>query len=339
MSGTSLDGLDVCYCSFDPTGIKFTIHAAKSYSYSDNWKSKLQNAHQSNALELAQLDADLAKLFSEKVRLFIKAHDIKKVDAISSHGHTVFHQPLTHFTKQIASGAYLAALTGIPVVSDFRSADVALGGQGAPLVPIGDRNLFKHYRNRLNLGGIANISFENEDHNTIAFDVCPANMALNGLAGAKGIAYDKDGEIASSGTVDHDLLAQLNSLKYYQEAAPKSMGIEWYIEYFNPLLKNSKISIENKMRTVVEHISQQLASHFKEGSVLLTGGGAHNRFLVERIKANCENAIILPDENIIDFKEALIFAYLGYLRLRQENNVLASVTGAIKDHCAGTIHL
>jgi len=338
MSGTSLDGLDVCYCSFDPSEINFSIHATSTYSFSDSWKSKLQNAHRSTAYDLAQLDADLAKLFAEKVKLFIKENDIKKVDAISSHGHTVFHQPINHFTKQIANGAYLAALSGFPVVSDFRSADVALGGQGAPLVPIGDRDLFKQHRNRLNLGGIANISYENEDHDTIAFDVCPANMALNELARAKGVAYDKHGKIAASGTVDHDLLTQLNSLKYYHEAAPKSMGIEWYMEHFSPVVNDSPISIENKMRTVVEHISQQLASHFKDGSVLLSGGGAHNYFLVERIKANTENTIILPDKDIIDFKEALIFAYLGFLRLRNEINVLSSVTGASKDHCAGNIH-
>lgn len=339
MSGTSLDGLDLCYCSFSNSESEFKIHTAQSYPYSDNWKRKLQKAFELNARDLVQLDADLARLFATLINQFITENDIKELDAIASHGHTVFHQPEKHFTKQIANGAYIAALTGITVISDFRSADIALGGQGAPLVPVGDRDLFQDYNNRVNLGGFANISFKNDQNEIIAFDVCPANMALNELAKLKGFEYDNNGEIASKGTLDIDLLTQLNDLEFYKRNSPKSLGIEWYTEHFKPILLSSSTSLENKMRTLIEHISMQLSFSFKKGSVLLSGGGAHNRFLVDRIKANCENEIVLPDKNIIDFKEALIFAYLGFLRLLNKNNVLSSVTGASKDHCAGTIHL
>jgi anhydro-N-acetylmuramic acid kinase len=337
MSGTSLDGIDLCYCCFSDEGRGFSILASSTYNYSDDWKERLKNAIHLSGEDLTALDSDLASLFASVINAFIEEKKIKKLDAIASHGHTVFHQPHKQFTLQIGSGAYVAALTKNKVISDFRSADVVLGGQGAPLVPIGDRDLFKDYSNRLNLGGFGNISFE-KGGLTLAFDICPVNMALNEMASHFNLSYDEDGAIARSGEVNEELFDRLNSLAYYREKAPKSLGAEWYLNVFKPVLIASNVDAKDKLRTLVEHIAYQLTNCFVDGNVLLSGGGAHNSFLVERIKANSANQIIIPDSNIIDYKEALVFAYLAYLRLQNKNNVLASVTGAIKDHCAGSIH-
>lgn len=338
MSGTSLDGIDVAYCSFDRDSNQYSISHCESIPYSKTWQKKLKNAHTLNAYDLSKLDSDLASHFAIVIKQFIEDKNITDVDAIASHGHTVFHQPKNKFTLQIANPAIISALVNLMVIGDFRSADVALGGQGAPLVPIGDRDLFSTYKNRINLGGFANISFEKEDK-TYAFDVCPANMALNEIANTFDLNYDSGGLIAEKGMLIEALLNQLNDLDYYKANYPKSLGIEWYINTFKPVLDNFKCSNEDKLRTLVEHISTQVCKVLIKGSVLISGGGAHNAFLVERIRANCSNEIILPESTIIDFKEAIIFAYLGHLRMKNKTNVLSSVTGASEDHCAGSIHI
>jgi anhydro-N-acetylmuramic acid kinase len=340
MSGTSLDGIDLAFCTFNKDGDKFIISNASTYPYDLAWKNRLRTAHLLNGQDLAALDAELSTLFSSTILAFIKDFnlDLESIDAIASHGHTIFHQPEKGFTLQIGKSSYIAAKTGIKVISDFRSADIALGGQGAPLVPIGDFALFSNFTNRINLGGFANISFE-EDATTYAYDICPANMALNQIANKLGHAFDDNGSISRSGKVDSVLLKKLNELNYYLKKHPKSLGLEWYTAVFNPILKNSTSSYMDILRTLVEHISIQISNSMIQGDVLISGGGAHNAFLIERIEANCSNTIILPEDLLIDFKEALIFAYLGNLRLQNKINVLSSVTGANRDHCAGNIHL
>ncbi len=338
MSGTSLDGVDLAYCTFYKDNSSFKIEASKTFPYNESWKKRLRNADQINANELAQLEIDLSKLFSEYILQFIDTYKLKNIDAISSHGHTLFHQPKKGYTYQIGQASYISALTSYKVIADFRSADVALGGQGAPLVPIGDRNLFSNYNNRINLGGIANISFELENK-TLAFDICPLNMALNEVVQELAYEYDSEGEIARSGNIDQQLLTKLNAIQFYQKKGPKSLGKEWYTDTFYPLLLNTNRSIQDTLRTLIEHMAHQICRSMKGGNTLITGGGAHNSFLIERIKALSENEIIVPEKNIIDFKEALIFAYLGYLRMNERINVLSSVTGATKDHIAGIIHI
>lgn len=338
MSGTSLDGVDLVCCSFDIDSTNFSISHSNTFPYNESWKKRLKKAHELNAYELSQLDSDLSKHFSDVIMSFITANKIEDLDAIASHGHTVFHQPSKKFTLQIANPAYISALTGYKVIGDFRSSDVVLGGQGAPLVPIGDRDLFSSYTNRLNLGGFANISFE-KNGVSYAYDICPVNMPLNEIATLLGSSYDKDGLMAQQGKINNALLDQLNTIAYYRKGYPKSLGIEWYNRSFRPFIQNSDCSNKDKLRTIVEHISIQISNSFTEGNVLISGGGAHNSFLIDRIHANCSNEIILPDNTVIDYKEALIFAYLGHLRLLTKINVLASVTGALKDHCAGSVHL
>jgi anhydro-N-acetylmuramic acid kinase len=292
---------------------------------------------------LFQLDHDLGTYFAECINTFIGDHRIDKaeIDAIATHGQTVFHQPAKGFTTQIGNPAVIAVQTGIPTIGDFRTKDVLHGGQGAPLVPIGDAYLFgQEAKAFLNIGGFTNISFI-ENGIMKAFDICPGNLPLNQLARAKGKKYDKDGIFAEKGELNYFLLDLLNSLPFYQEEPPKSLGTEWLEQHFYPLLKFDK-DIENNLATVVEHLSVQIAKTLNDhqlDSVMITGGGAKNTFLMERLKRYYKGEIVLPDAQLIDFKEALIFALLGALYLEKEPNCLASVTGASKDVCGGVMHL
>jgi anhydro-N-acetylmuramic acid kinase len=292
-----------------------------------------------SGIELAFTNNLLGKYFGEITRDFIQKHDLKP-DFIASHGHTIFHLPNEGLTLQIGSGAEIAAQTGLTTVCDFRSLDIALGGQGAPLVPVGDKLLFSEFQFCLNLGGFANISFD-DDGRRIAFDVCPLNTVLNFLANKINLDFDEDGRIASGGNVDTTLLNALNEIPFYSAKPPKSLGREWLETSFMPVLQNSQLGVPDKMRTVVEHFAVQIAAVTKDqpsGKMLITGGGALNRFLVERISYHSSNQIIIPDPLIINFKEALIFAFLGVLRLNNIPSCLSSVTGASFDNIGGAVY-
>jgi len=340
MSGTSLDGLDIAYCFFEWTGRwSFEIHAAETFSYDDVWRNRLANAQTLSGIELATLHVDLGKLHGHLVHQFLKMHSIKP-DFIASHGHTVFHQPQLGVTVQIGSAPHIAAAAGLDVVCDFRTMDVALGGQGAPLVPIGDIFLFGEYPLCLNLGGIANVSVK-KSLQVEAFDISLCNMALNYYAEKKGMPYDAGGQIAQSGTVSDPLLARLNSIDFFAQPAPKSLGKEFWVEMFLPLLEDTLISERDAVRTITEHIAIQIDAatrNVPSSSMLVTGGGAHNTFLVERIKAHTQHVVIVPDKKIIDFKEALIFAFLGALRMERQSNAITSVTGAMRDSIGGAVY-
>jgi anhydro-N-acetylmuramic acid kinase len=343
MSGTSLDGLDIAVCRFRKNGKNWSyeILEAATVNYSASMKKKLESLMNATAEELAEADASFAKFSGEQVRKFLLKNKIES-DLIASHGHTVFHQPKKGFTTQIGSGAYMAAITGIPVVSDFRTMDVALGGQGAPLVPIGDKLLFGQYDYCLNLGGIANISYDKSDKR-IAGDICPVNIILNKLAGEKGKAFDKDGRLAYAGKINLPLLKKLNSLSFYKKMFPKSLGREWIDKEFVPLVNHASICTEDKLATVCEHIACQMAasvSSEKTVTLLVSGGGAFNKYLIGRITAHVGDKvkIIVPDHFTISYKEAVIFAFLGLRRVLGEVNTLASVTGASKDSIAGALY-
>jgi anhydro-N-acetylmuramic acid kinase len=265
-------------------------------------------------------------------------HGKEKPQLIASHGHTIFHQPDKNFTFQLGNGASVAAATHITTVSDFRSFDVALGGQGAPLVPTGDQLLFSEYDYCLNIGGFANISFD-LDGTRIAFDVCPANIVLNELALQKGLPYDEDGRLGASGIVNEPLLQKLNNLDFYRQKWPKSMGREWVDIQIMPLLSASGLSIEDQTATMYEHIAFQISNVTGNNvSLLATGGGSKNLFLINRLKQKTSCEVVLPDEKLIDFKEALIFAFLGVLAFNGQINIRASVTGSKQDHIGGVIY-
>lgn len=342
MSGTSLDGLDLAYCEFfkKQSNWNYRIIKAKTFSYSKEWENKLKNLPKASALKFAQTHVEYGHYIGSKVNTFITEENLS-VDFISSHGHTIFHQPEIHFTSQIGDGAAIAAETGLDVVCDFRSLDVALHGQGAPLVPIGDKELFSKYKYRLNLGGFANISYEEND-NTLAFDIAPANIALNYYAQKAGHPFDESGELAKQGTIIPELLEKLNGLSYYQLKGAKSLGREWLEKEFVPLIESSH-PIPYLLNTLVHHLCYQISrvidgSSKKKSQILITGGGAYNSFLIEQLKRTTKEEIIIPSEYLIQFKEALIFAFLGVLRMENQINTLKEVTGASKNSIGGAIY-
>jgi anhydro-N-acetylmuramic acid kinase len=342
MSGTSLDGVDLACCTFTKSvqGWSYSIEKAATYPYPASWISKLPKLLKADAFTYAKANSDLGKYLGYLISSFVKQYKLSP-DFVASHGHTIFHQPDIGLTTQIGSGAVIAAECGLPVVCDFRSSDVAYHGQGAPLVPIGDRLLFKDYRFCLNLGGFSNVSYQDNDQ-TIAFDVCPVNTILNRFARMQGFEYDKGGAIARSGRVDAKLLADLNELEYYKQSPPKSLGFEWSDEYVLPLIEESSLSVPDLLCTFVEHVAVQISMalvSFPPATLLITGGGAKNTYLIERLQAYTPHAITIPSPTIIDYKEALIFAFLGVLRMRGEANCLSSVTGATKDAIGGAVYL
>lgn len=341
MSGTSLDGLDLVACRFTTDEAwKFEIVKAVTIPYSHKWINKLSNAAELNALEFALLNNEFGKFIGKQVADFCS--DLPDLpDLVSSHGHTIFHQPHKKLTVQIGNGAQIAAASGLPTACDFRSLDVALKGQGAPLVPIGDELLFGEYELCLNLGGIANFSFRENDERK-AFDICPANMAFNHFTKELGYEYDLDGNLGRSGVVQEELLSLLNSLDFYQLTGPKSLGREWFENEFLPLISSFQLEHKDILRTLYEHISDQITfsvDQYPKGKILITGGGAHNVFLIELFSEKTKHKTIVPSAQIIDFKEAIIFAFLGVLRLRNEVNCLKSVTGANRNHSGGVIYL
>lgn len=341
MSGTSLDGLDLVACRFTTDEAwKFEIVKAVTIPYSHKWINKLSNAAELNAMEFALLHNEFGKFIGKQVADFCS--DLSDLpDLVSSHGHTIFHQPHKKLTVQIGNGAQIAATSGLPTACDFRSLDVALKGQGAPLVPIGDELLFGEYELCLNLGGIANFSFRENDERK-AFDICPANMAFNHFTKELGYEYDLDGNLGRTGVVQEELLSLLNSLDFYQLTGPKSLGREWFEKEFLPLISSFQLDHKDILRTLYEHISDQLTfsvDQYPKGKILITGGGAHNVFLIELFSEKTKHKTIVPSAQIIDFKEAIIFAFLGVLRLRNEVNCLKSVTGANRNHSGGVIYL
>ena len=338
MSGTSLDGLDMACCIFEhlDQSWSFIIKEAETISYPEELRHRLSILHQSGEKEIRKVDIELGRYFGEQVSKFIRRHDLK-ADFIASHGHTVWHQPSDGITLQIGDGSEIARASGLTVINDFRKQDVEMGGQGAPLVPVGDRMLFPGFDYCLNIGGIANISYE-EGKEMLAWDVCPANMVLNMLANRMGMPYDDRGKIAAAGKTIPGLLAQLESLAYYYEPGPKSLGREWVETHVFPLMQG--YDVQDLLATFTEHMALRINATVDTSSakMLITGGGAYNDHLVNRMKELCDAEIILPDRNTIEYKEAMVFAFLGLLRLKGLNNVLSSVTGAPKDHCAGMVY-
>jgi anhydro-N-acetylmuramic acid kinase len=345
MSGTSMDGLDVAHVCFDFNGENdcFELKNSATYDLPEDIANRLMTAPFANVQQISQLDHDIALFYAQSVNEFILANNIDRntIRAIASHGQTILHQPWNGFSLQIGHGTTLAYNTGIQVINDFRNHDVVAGGQGAPLVPIGDFGIFNDLAEGfVNIGGFVNCSFKDVDGKIIAYDICPGNLPLNKLVNSKGLSFDKDGELAASGEINFYLLDLLNSLEFYNHTGPKSLGTEWLEEHFYPKLKFDK-EIENNLRTIVEHIAIQTGQKLNDAGlakVLVTGGGAKNNFLIQRIQHYFKGKLIIPEDDIIDFKEAIIFAYLGALYLENRPNALASVTGASRNMTCGVLH-
>lgn len=338
MSGTSLDGLDIVYVEFDKNDARrFEIIQSETIKYSKFWESRLRNGVHKSKKELIVLDTEYAMLLSEMITEFITRYSISDINFIASHGHTILHKPNEGFTLQIGNGEIISKNTGQKVICDFRTQDVQFGGQGAPLVPIGDALLFSQYDACLNLGGFANVSYE-IDGKRIAFDICPVNIVLNHYVKQIGYDYDDKGIMATKGKVDSKLLKLLNELVFYKMEYPKSLGLEWVQEQIFPLIDSFELSVIHILRTFVEHIAIQIVNSLKgQKEVLVTGGGVFNSFLMTRISSLSSTKFIIPSEEIINYKEALIFAFLGLLRSDNQVNCLSSVTGAKQDHSSGRV--
>ncbi|MDT7830154.1 anhydro-N-acetylmuramic acid kinase [Pricia sp. S334] len=347
MSGTSLDGLDLAFCHIWQTGTdyNFKIKETKSVSYDPEMSTKLRDSIFLPAEELLGFHNSYGVWLGEQCRIFIDEHGLN-VECIASHGHTTHHRPEMGLTFQIGSGQHLANASGHKVVCDFRTNDIALGGQGAPLVPIGDALFFSEYDFCLNLGGIANVSFD-KDGQRIAYDIGLANMVLNHITRKNGLDYDEGGKLARSGNLIPNILKELNDLEYYRLPYPKSTGYEWFVEKVVPLIDAADDRMENLLHTCIHHICEQISvqvkvnSRKRENSLLVTGGGALNHFLIQTLqkKLGTGTRVVAPDQKLIEFKEALVFALMGMLRLQGETNVLHSVTGAKRDSSSGVLYL
>ncbi|WP_018627827.1 anhydro-N-acetylmuramic acid kinase [Niabella aurantiaca] len=348
MSGSSLDGLDIVFAEFHENGGKwqFEIRQGDCLAYPPEWRSKLEQAVTLSAREYQLLHTDYGHYIGTRVNAFIDRHDLHyKIAVIGSHGHTTFHIPERRMTGQIGDGAAIAAETGLPVVSDLRAMDVALGGQGAPIVPIGEQLLLSDYRYLLNIGGIANLSVKGNVYR--AFDICAANRVLNLLAGELGKDYDEGGALAAGGVVLDALLEELNALDYYRLGGPKSLANDFGTDTVYPILKKNGGPVADQLRTYVEHIVQQVARALEtdagygqdDHQLLVTGGGALNDFLISRMKEVLKLTVIVPDEKLVLYKEAMIMALMAVLRWREEVNVLSSVTGASRDSAGGAMWL
>lgn len=347
MSGTSLDGIDLVNCTFvvhPNNSITYTINAAETLPYTANWHEKLKNSPTLSGEALNELHIDYGKLIGQAAFDFHKKHNLK-ADYLAIHGYTVFHNPQQGYGLQIGHGAYCAHEAKIPVICDFRSSNMAAGGQGAPLVPMGDAVLFSEYDACLNLGGFCNISFFSGGPQR-GFDIAPCNLPLNQLSlDLANLPYDKNGDLGRSGEVNQALFNDLNQLPYYElPMNQKSLGVEWLNHSFFPLIqcRTKSVPSPNILRTIYEHITHQIAAVInseKPLNVLVTGGGAHNSFLIELIVQKITySKLVLPEATLIDYKEAIIFALLGCLRVHQKENILKTYTGAVENSVAGAIY-
>ncbi len=354
MSGSSLDGLDIVFAEIEENGGKWSyeIKYADCYSYSPEWAKRLKDAISLNAVDYQLLHTDYGHYLGQQVNRFITENQLQyKVALVGSHGHTTFHVPAKKMTAQLGDGAAIAAVTKLPVVSDLRAMDIALGGQGAPIVPIGEKLLLGDHDYFLNIGGIANVSLNTGTSAYIAFDICAANRVLNMLVASLGLEYDDKGSVSASGKVDEDLLKKLNELSYYRQPWPKSLANDFGTDTVYPMVRDSGLEVQDALRTYTEHIAIQVkmaigelkkSARLKEGNhrILITGGGAFNTFLVNRLRDHLKEwniDVVIPDENLVKYKEALVMALMGVLRWRQEINVFSSVTGANRDSVGGAL--
>lgn len=353
MSGTSLDGLDIAYCSFRLYKQKwqYKILNAECISYTDEWRERLATLVSKDLITYLTTDADYGYYLGMLVNQFITKHQLLgKVQYIASHGQTIVHQPNLRFSAQIGNGAAIAETTKLPIICNLRANDIAAGGQGAPVVPFTDLNLFPEHRFCLNLGGIANISCKLSGQRIIGYDICPNNLILNYLANLMGKPYDSEGKLAESGNLHETLLTSLNDLPYYQRPYPKSLDAAFVQQEVLPVLLNYQIPVQDQLRTIVEHIAIQIAGqivlinqnedidHQTQNTLLITGGGAFNTHLIQRIAALTSAKTIVPDHLTINYKEALAMAFMAVLRLRHQPNCLSSVTGATHNTVGGCVY-
>ncbi|MEM9719780.1 MAG: anhydro-N-acetylmuramic acid kinase [Bacteroidota bacterium] len=347
MSGTSLDGVDLVAAEFSWTEkeiYQYSILSSRSIPYSDQWVSRLANLIDQSGEIFAKTHVYYGHFLGATIRNFIKEENISP-DFVGSHGHTIFHQPEKNFTAQIGDGETVVSYLTCPYVTNFRNKDVALGGQGAPLVPLGEKYLFPGRHLFLNLGGFCNLAVEG-----LAYDVSSCNGVLNYLVQQiyPELPFDDKGNLAASGNFSEALFTELEALPFYQAAAPKSLGWEWVIEEVLPIVNRSELPIQDKLHTFCHHVANQIfqslrALNRQNESILISGGGTHNEFLISLIAERLSTLDIHiekpVDDSFIDFKEALIFSFLALRTLTGKPTILPSATGASEAGITGSIHL
>lgn len=354
MSGSSLDGLDIAFCEFiveDQKIFSWQLLQADTIPFSEMWQSRLAHLPHQSALVYAQSHVYFGHYMGELVNQFLEKYSIQP-DFIASHGHTIFHYPEKRMTAQIGDGAALAAVTGCPVISDFRTQDIAINGEGAPLAPTADKHLLSGYDFYLNLGGIANVSC-NVNGKFVSFDIGGANQIFDALARLVDLDYDDEGKIASAGKVVNELLSEVNSIDYFAQKYPKSLDNQWVVNNLVKKYMEYPESVENRMRTAVEQLAQQTVQDViqvieNEGfikqkyTMYPTGGGVFNTFLMQRMQElfleKMDLEIVLPEKEIIQFKEAILMGLLGVLRMENIPNCMSSVTGAKRDTIGGAVY-
>ena len=346
MSGTSMDGIDLALCSVHQNGENWNVNILKAITlpYNETWRVRLSQLKYQNPELYARTDVFYGRYLGELALAFQKESGLE-IDLIASHGHTIFHQPQKWITAQVGDGATLYGTSGIPTVSNFRRADVAAGGQGAPLVTLGDELLFSEYDACLNLGGFCNVSLKT-DSGRLSFDIAPCNIVLNRLARERKLKFDEGGKIAEPGNIIYPLLEQLNSIGYYKKSAPKSLGREWINKEFWHLVRDfDDHSLEDRMKTLVMHIATQIAVALESNSskpleemkILVTGGGAFNDTLMDYLKSETDSNIVVPDSQMVQYKEAMIFALLGAMRVKNLTNISGATTGASRSVIGGSL--
>ncbi len=355
MSGSSLDGLDIAYCTFEVDASKkenpivnWNMLEAATLPFSEKWQVRLGHLPAQSALIFAKSNTYFGYYMGELVNTFLKESSIQP-DFIASHGHTIFHYPNERCTVQIGDGAALAATTGLPVVCDFRTTDIALDGEGTPLAPIADKYLFGGYDFYLNIGGIANISCSVGER-MIAFDVGAANQVFNRLANLAGQDFDKDGKLAAEGNLLTGLYYKINQLPYFEQDYPKSLDNQWLQHHIVKTYLEEEGSVSDKLRTACEQLAFQVHQSVKKicyeeklrkerYTMFLSGGGVFNNYLIACLKNYCPQIdFVIPEKKIIQFKEAALIALLGVLRMEGLPNCLASVTGAKRDSVGGAVY-
>jgi len=347
-SGTSLAGLDLVFAALTEVRGKWTyeVKASERVEYTAEWEEKLGKAADLPARDYLLLHSEYGHFIGHAVNQFIADHQLDhQVHFIAAHGDTVFHIPAQKMTAQLGDGAAISAVTGLSVISDLRAMDIAFGGKGAPLLPIAEQLLFPDYQYRVNLGENATLAAQ-IDGQLIASDICACNYVLDTLAETLNFPFDKDGQLAAGGVTDQSLLNALNGLAFYNEASPRHMSSKFGTGTVLPMIQQHQLSTQGKLNTYTHHIAAQIEKIVKDllpqeenvpRSLLLTGGGAANTYLVKTIEAALQPHNVTVTVQHDPFRNALMIALLGALRWRQEPNGLASVTGAEKDSVGGAL--
>ncbi len=337
MSGTSCDGLDIAYCEFSKQkSWSYKIIKCQTIKYNQNFINKISREFSEINKDLIELDYFFGKFIGLEINKFIKKHELK-IDLVCSHGHTVIHNPEKKISFQIGCGKTIRNITKTTTINDFRIKDIEMGGQGAPLVPIGDNLLFKKYKYCLNLGGFANIS-EKTKNNIIGYDICPCNIILNYYSKKMGFPFDNKGALSSKGNINEMLLNELNNLNYYRIEGPKSLDVSWVRDNFIPTVDKYKLTAQNILATISKHIAQKIGEKINKAETIVSGGGCFNNHVINMIKKESNSKIVIPDIKTINYKEAMIFGFIGILKFRNEINCYNSVTGARENSIVGVIN-